>query len=584
MTDFRARADAFLSEFLALQPTAATLIGEHAYDAQWPDMSAAGRRGRIAFADRWLAEFRGFADLSHDDAIDRDLLVQQLDAMRFGDLDLREEAWSPLEWVYLLGGGLFGLVSREFAPLADRLASVAGRLEGIAAVVDGAIEEIGPVGERPVARFHTEKALEQLPGVIELADEALALAEHAENDDAAIAAVLPRLRSATERARAEMGRFEGHLREEVLPRSDGEGRLGARLFAEKMRHTMRSDQLTPERILEQAERDYGVVRAEMVRIAAELWPAWFPGTEPPADEQQLVRGVLDAIAADHPPSEALLDFCREELTRVEAFCREHDLIGLADEPLDIRWTPTFLRAFGGAMLDSPGPLDRTEKAFFAITPVPEDWPEERKESYLREDNARMLRLLTIHEAVPGHYLQGVYGNRPPSMLRTIFGSGLFHEGWAVYVTQVMMDVGYGAEDPSLMLVHWKFYLRSITNAIIDARIHVHGMTGDEAVQLMVEGGFQEEAEARNKFDRARLSSTQLSTYFAGSMEFWDIEHEVRRRAAAASGDPRGPDAVPGPHVVGGYGETPGFTYRPHLENLISHGAPPTSLLRRVILG
>ena len=282
-------------------------------------------------------------------------------------------------------------------------------------------------------------------------------------------------------------------------------------------------------------------------------------------------------------SEELLDFCREELERIEAFCRERDLIGLADEPLDIRWTPTFLRAFGGAMLNSPGPLDRSEKAFFAITPVPEDWPEERKESYLREDNARMLRLLTIHEAVPGHYLQGVYANRAPSMLRTIFGSGLFHEGWAVYVTQVMMDVGYGAEDPSLMLVHWKFYLRSITNAIIDARIHVHGMTEEEAVSLMVDGGFQEEAEARTKYDRARLSSTQLSTYFAGSMEFWDIEREVRRRAAAASGDPRGADAVPEPRVVGGYGETPGFTYRPHLENLIAHGAPPTSLLRRLVL-
>ena len=153
----------------------------------------------------------------------------------------------------------------------------------------------------------------------------------------------------------------------------------------------------------------------------------------------------------------------------------------------------------------------------------------------------------------------------------------------MYVTQVMMDVGYGAEDPSLMLVHWKFYLRSITNAIIDARIHVHGMTEEEAVSLMVEGGFQEEAEARNKYDRARLSSTQLSTYFAGSMEFWDIEREVRRRAAAASGDPRGADAVPEPRVVGGYGETPGFTYRPHLENLIAHGAPPTSLLRRLVL-
>ena len=582
MTDFRSRADAFLGEFFAMFPTASTNIGEHAYDDRWPDMSPAGRKSRVAFADRWLAEFRGFSDLSTHDAVDRDLLIQQLEAMRFSDLELREEAWNPLDWVYLLGGGLFPLIAREFAPLADRLNSVAGRLEGIDAVIDGAIEEIGPVGEMPVARFHTEKALEQLPGVMELAEEAIAAGEAAEAEDQAVAAVLPRLRAAADSARRAMERFEQHLREVVLPASEGDGRLGARLFAAKMRHTMRSDALTPDRILEQAERDFGAVRAEMVRLATDLWPTWFPGQEVPADEQRLVRGVLDAIAADHPPADALLDFCRDEMERVEAFCRELDLIGLADEPLDIRWTPTFLRAFGGAMLDSPGPLDKGEKAFFAITPVPDDWPEDRRESYLREDNARMLRLLTIHEAVPGHYLQGVYSNREPSILRTIFGSGLFHEGWAVYVTQVMMDVGYGADDPSLLLTHWKFYLRSITNAIIDARIHVHGMTGDEAVDLMVEGGFQEEAEARNKFDRARLSSTQLSTYFAGSMEFWDIEREVRRRAAAAAG--AGESAVPEPRVVGGYGETPGFTYRPHLENLISHGAPPTSLLRRLVLG
>ena len=195
----------------------------------------------------------------------------------------------------------------------------------------------------------------------------------------------------------------------------------------------------------------------------------------------------------------------------------------------------------------------------------------------------MLRLLTIHEAVPGHYLQGVYANRCPSIVRAIFGSGVFAEGWAVYVTQVMMDVGYGADDPALMLVHWKFYLRGVTNAIIDARIHTAGMTEDEAVSMMVDGGFQEYAEARAKYDRARLSSTQLSTYFTGSLEMWDIEREVRRRAALASGDPRGAAAVPEPRVVGGFGETPGFVYRDHLESVIAHGSPPTSLLRRILL-
>jgi uncharacterized protein (DUF885 family) len=233
------------------------------------------------------------------------------------------------------------------------------------------------------------------------------------------------------------------------------------------------------------------------------------------------------------------------------------------------------------MLIAPGPLDKGLASFFAITPVPDDWSAEQRESYLREDNDRMLRLLTIHEAVPGHYLQGVYANRSSSLPRSIFQSGLFAEGWAVYVTQVMMDAGYGAEDPALLLTHWKFYLRSVTNAIIDARIHCDGMTEEEAVRLMVDGGFQEEAEARAKFRRARLSSTQLSTYFTGSMEMWDIELEARRRAARDAG--ADPEAIQPGALPGGLGETPGFRYRDHLEAVIGHGAPPTSLLRRLLL-
>jgi uncharacterized protein (DUF885 family) len=583
MTDFPARVDAFLDEFFRLHPVDATAAGEHSHDGRWPDLTEAGRAERLAFGDRWLAELAAFDGLTADESIDRDLLVMELQARRFDATDLREETWNPLEWVYLLGGGLFGLLKREFAPLDVRLTSVASRLEGLPAVVDAAIAALVGHDGRPVGRFQTDKGLSQLPGVGELIDEAIAAADEAA-DDTDVAAVTPRLRAAAAVARAALARFESHLREVVLPVSDGEGRLGAELFATKMRHTMRSEALTPERILAQAEREFDAVRAEMIRIARDIWPTWRPDEPRPDDEDALVRGVLDAVAGAHQQPDGLIPFCRAELTRIEAFCRDHDVIGLADEPLEIRETPVFLRAFGGAMLDSPGPLDRGQKAFFSITPVPDDWTPERRESYLREDNDRMLRLLTIHEAVPGHYLQGVFANRCPSLVRSIFWSGLFAEGWAVYVTQVMMDLGYGADDPALLLTHWKFYLRAVTNAIIDARIHVHGMTEDEAVSLMVNGGFQEEAEARSKYDRARLSSTQLSTYFAGSMEFWDIEREVRRGAAVAAGDPGGADAVPEPRVVGGFGETPGFVYRRHLESAIAHGSPPTSLLRRILLG
>jgi uncharacterized protein (DUF885 family) len=582
MSDLKRLMDEFLAEFFRLNPTWATEIGAHAHDDRWPDLTERGRADRLAFIERWLAAFGAMSELEDDDAIDRDLLIGELEAARFSETDLREETWNPLDWIYLLGGGLFSLMAREFAPLDVRLASVAGRLERLPEVVDAARASLVGHAGRPVARFQTETAIKQLSGVDELIGDALRTADG--SSEPAVAAVGSRLTAAATTARAAMAEFEIHLRDVVLPASEGEGRLGPELFAAKMRHTMRSESLTPDRILEAAEREYAAVRAELVRIAREIWPTWCGDRPVPDDEGALVRAVLDAIAVEHPRADQLLDFCRAENTRIEAFCAERDLIGLADEPLELRWTPVFLRPFGGAMLHSPGPLEKGQKAFFSITPSPDDWTDEQRESSLREDNNRMLRLLTIHEAVPGHYLQGVYANRCPSIVRAIFRSGLFAEGWAVYVTQVMMDAGYGADDPALLLTHWKFYLRAITNAIIDARIHTKGMTGEEAVALMVEGGFQEEAEARAKFDRARLSSTQLSTYFAGSMEMWDIELEVRRRAAVAAGDPSGAAAVPEPRVVGGVGETPGFVYRHHLEAVIGHGTPPTSLLRRILLG
>ena len=585
MTDFSERLDTFFDEFFRLNPVHATAAGNHDHDGRWPDVTSAGREERLAWVERWEAELGAFHDaaLTDDDRIDRDVLLLELAAQRWAETELREETWNPLEWIYLLGGGLFPLLARDFAPLATRLTSAASRLEGLPAVLDGAREALSGADGRTVARLHTETALKQLDGVTELVDDAVREGEAATGDPA-VEAVLPRLRAAAESARAAISAWEGHLRDEVLPRSEGDGGIGADRFAEKMRHTMRSETLTPERILTAAEREFEAVRGEMVRLARDGWRTWFGDEAQPDDEGRLVRRALDEIALDHPPADGLLDFCREELGRVEAFCRDRNVIGLADEPLDIQWTPVFLRSFGGAMLDAPGPLDRGQKSFFAITPIPEDWGPEQAESYLREMNSKQLRLLTIHEAVPGHYLQGVYANRVNSLPRAVFWSGLFAEGWAVYVTQVMMDLGYAAEDPGVLLNHWKYYLRAVVNAIIDARIHTQSMTEDEAVSLMVDGGFQEEAEARAKYNRARLSSTQLSTYFTGSLEFWDIEREQRRRAAAASGDSRGADAVPEPRVVGGFGDTPGFDLRVHLEACISHGSPPTSILRRILLG
>ena len=590
MSELGARVEAFFDEFFRLYPVAATAIGNHDHDGEWGEVGPEGREARLEFIDRWTGEFRAMpsAGLSTDDRLDRDLLLSELAAYRFDEAELREDAWDPLGYVYLLGGGLFPLLARDFAPLAVRLASVAGRLEEIPEVLAAARSELGSLPGRPASRLHTEMAIKQLAGVASLAQDAVAQAEAA--GDPRVAALLPRLRVAAETAAGAIAHFEAFLRDDLLPRSSGEGRLGPDLFARKLRHTFRSD-ITADQIMARANLEFPAVRAEMIRIAREIWSSWVPSEPLPtaerhgsqeAADQLAVSRVAAAIGKAHHPAAELVEYCRQSYRGIVNFIRAHDLITVPDEPLEIDWTPPFLREFAGAMLDSPGPLDQGQKTFYFVTPPPDDWGPEQIESFLAEENDRQIDLTTIHEGSPGHYLQLVYSNRCPSKVRAVFGSGVFIEGWAVYVTQVMMDAGFKADDPALMLIHWKFYLRAIINAMIDIGIHAGSMTEEEALDLMVRGGFQEESEARKKWDRARLTSTQLSTYFVGSMGMWDLERDLRVRAAVAAG--RGADAVPAARVVGGFGETPGFSYKAHLESVIAHGSPPMPMIRQLLLG
>ncbi len=555
--DFRAIVDEVLSGYFRAYPVQATEIGHHAHDGRWPDMTDTGRAARLAWVTDASAQVEAAAPdaLSRDDAIDRRILLENLAAIRFAEETLDEGSWNPMTYVYVFGNGLFSLLAREFAPLPDRMRSVAARLAGLPAALDQARATLDAGGSRMTSAFHTQKAAERIPGLLDLVDTAVQEASDLDDEPLRV-----EVEAAATPARAAIDAFATWLRDELQPRATGDYRLGPELYAQKFRHALKTD-LTPDQLEVRAASAYDEVRAQMLRLARELWPTWMEDQPMPEDDNRTVRSVLDAIATDHPQADELLDWCRAENERIETFIAERDLIGLADEPLQIVWTPQFLRAFGGAMLIPPGPLDRGLDSFFAITPIPSEWDDERRESWMRENNARQLRLLTIHEAVPGHYLQLAYSNRTDSVVRGIFGSGVFAEGWAVYVTQVMMDVGYGAEDPALMLVHLKFYLRSITNTLMDLRIHAGSMDEAQAMELMVEGGFQEEGEATNKWDRARLSSTQLCEYFLGSIGMHDLEADARRRAAERNQE---------------------FVYRPFLESVLAHGTPSLPVIRDIL--
>ena len=550
---FAEAQDAFFVDFFRLYPVHATDAGNHEHDDRWPDLSDAGTAERLAWLASARAGLESAGGLSREEEIDRRVLLATIGELRFDEEELDELAWSPIVYTYLLGSGLFSLVSREFAPLAQRLVSAAGRMEGIPAALDAARANLTSGRGRPVATFHVEKAIETMPGVADLCRTAVEMASDVDDT------TRDRVTAAAEPAIAAVEAFSSWMRDELLPSAGGDFRLGRDLYERKFHHALKAT-ITPDELERRAAATYDEVRAEMLRLARDLWPEWV-GDEPmPDDPNVLTRRVLDAIGADHPKADDLLDFCTAEHERILDFVRERDLIGLPDDPLQIIWTPPFLRAFGGAMLIPPGPLDKGLDSFFAITPPPDSWTDEQVESMLRENNGRSLKVLTIHEATPGHYLQLAWSNRCESLARAVFGSGVFAEGWAVYVTQVMMDAGYADGDPALMLAHWKYFLRACTNTLMDIRIHTGSMTEAEAMSMMVDGGFQEQSEASEKWSRARLSSTQLCSYFLGSVEMTELEREARRHA--------GDD----------------FTWRPFLESVISHGTPPMPVIRDILFG
>jgi uncharacterized protein (DUF885 family) len=578
----------FLADLFEAYPTWGTDTGYHRVDGRWPDLTEAGRDERLATLARHRERLEGFptGELSADESVDRAILLEEIDKVVFGEEVLRAEAWDPLQIVYLTGGGLFGVLSREYAPWPQRGAALLSRIEGLPELLSAALSGLTGVHDRPVGLLQLETALGQLAGVTDLLDSTVAEAKRrAEAGEAP--ELVAALEAAATAAHAAVETFRSGLDTSIRPRAEGEGRLGPELFARKLRHTLGSD-LTPDELSEQAWADYHAVRAEMIRLSRELWSTWIPDESLPevaagddAGEHALVQRVLDAVAERHQQPDGLIDFCDDEIERISTFVRERGLMTLPEEPLEITWTPVFLRAAARAFLDSPGPLDRGQKSHFWITPPDESQGAEAVASYLREENDASLRVLSIHEGIPGHYLQLAASNRCESLARTVFTNGMFAEGWAVYVTQVMYDAGYAADDPGFALQHWKMYLRACANAVLDVETHTSGMTEEEAMALMVEGAWQEQDEARGKWLRARISSTQLSTYFVGSLEMWDLDVEVRRRLAAAAG--AGPEAVPEQRIRGGLGDTPGFDQRAHLERVVSYGTPPVKWCRELVL-
>ncbi|RLB95145.1 MAG: hypothetical protein DRH76_08475 [Deltaproteobacteria bacterium] len=332
------------------------------------------------------------------------------------------------------------------------------------------------------------------------------------------------------RAIAALDDYGRWLEKDLLPRSKGDFRLGKKLWEKKLQYSLSSD-MNPAEILASAEKDLVTTRDQMYEIALPLYRDYFGGH---VDDQNpgrdnLIRRVLARLAEDRPTNETIVPEARKGLQKITRFVEKQNLVTVPDDAVEIIVMPEHQRGFAIGYCDSPGPLEKNGTTFYAISPTPKNWSSERAETFFREYNDYMLQNLTIHEAMPGHYLQIAHANKfqAATPLRAIFASGTFVEGWATYAEQLMVEAGYGG--PEVHLQQLKMRLRLIINAIIDQKIHTAGMTEGEAMEMMMVDGFQEEGEAAGKWIRAGLSSTQLSTYYVGNMEINAIRRDYTRQ-------------------------------------------------------
>ncbi|HAU79904.1 MAG TPA: DUF885 domain-containing protein [Stenotrophomonas sp.] len=546
-----------LDTWMQLSPISATQIGDHRYDSEIDDLSAAGQQKVLTAYKALLGDLDKIdvSKLSRENQVDAAILRNQLQSEVWTAEVLQSPKWDPQMYNGMAGSALYGLMAREFAPLPDRLKSATARMEKLPQIFAQARENLDPAR---VPKIHAETVAKQNRGILSIVDTFITphIGELPAEDGKRLQAAIDGLKKAVDEQQT-------WLDKTLVPNAKGDFRIGADLYDQKLKFALNSS-LSRAEIGERARAELKRVRQDMYGIAQTVLKDK-PGAPAlpanPSDEQQqaAIEAALELAYADKPARDKVVDDAKAALEQSTEFVRKHDLMTLPDSPVDIILMPEFQRGVAVAYCDSPGPLDKNLKTFYAVSPIPDDWTDKQVDSFLREYNSRMIHLLSIHEGTPGHYLEGWHSGKFPSTLRAVLRSGLFAEGWAVYTERMMQEQGYLDNDPLFHLVQLKFYLRTISNAILDQGVHVDNWTREQAMHLMTHDAFQQESEASGKWVRAQLTSAQLPTYFVGAQEHFDTRKAVQDKQGAK------------------------FNLKAYHDQMLSYGAPPVRFARQLML-
>jgi hypothetical protein len=543
MARFRDVATTALDTYLAADPVTATYLGDHRLDGRLPDPSPAGATARATQLRDQMAALDAVTTSDAGERVDAEVLRTVLRAELFELDELHEAEWNPM--LHNPGGGLHALLTRDFAPLPERLISLAARLDAVPDYLARGRERLSEM-----SRIHLDTALNQLDGTVSLLDDAVPT----------VLAEVPDLRGRVEAAAHVARDAVAEHRAWLAGQAEAAGRsagIGEQLFAAKLALTLDTE-FAPKDLLARAEADLEDSTHLIIEEAGRL-----AGVARP--DAATVRAVLDRLAAEAPTDETILGLCRDALADATRFVREHDLVTVYDDPIAVVEMPEIDRGVSVAYCRPSGPLERAGlPTEIAVSPTPADWTAEQQASLYREYNTHMLHNLAVHEAMPGHALQLAHSNRyrASTPVRAVWWSGPFVEGWAVYAEELMADRDYRGEvsaqaASALRMQQLKMRLRSIINTIMDIRFHHNDLDEAAAMRLMTERGFQEQGEAAGKWRRVQLTATQLCTYYVGYSEVRDLIVDLRRRR-------------------------PQWTDRELHDAVLSAGSPPTRHLRTLL--
>jgi uncharacterized protein (DUF885 family) len=545
-TKFAQLSEQFMHESLELSPVNASQAGYHTYvdhktgktialDALLDDMSADGIAKQRAFYAEWRDRFRTeapIAGLNTEDAADWQLIDDQIGLNLLEFDKIQSYKHNPTVAVELIGNALFLPLTQEYAPIETRVRQVLDRVSQIPRFlvqVQPYVTDSDPVW--------IKTAVEENDGNIDLVQTTLKQ-QIAPGSD-----LQTRYDQVAPSAIAALKTYSDFLSNTLSKRAKtGTWRLGRPLYDEKFRLVMETP-VTPEQVLADAEREMIDVRAEMLQLALPMHGRMYPDHTDHADlaphdrENKIISEVLYKISDAHPERDQLMSTIQADLAGITKFIQEKKIVSLGPrDNLKVVPTPVFMRGiYSVAGFHSAPPLEPNAEAEYWVTPIDPKMSPAQAESKLREYNNYALQWLSIHEALPGHYVQFEHlNNIQPErrrLLRSLYGNGAYVEGWAEYIAQVMMDEGFLDNSPEFRMVMRKIRLRVISNAILDIKMHTMDMSDREALDLMMKDSFQTQAEAEGKLQRAKLSSTQLPTYYVGIREWFAL----RKKYEAAAG-------------------------------------------------